>query len=249
MLRAYGDGNLFGEPYGEGPVQVVLLHGWARRGGDFAESARELARRGVASVALDLPGFGSSPVPEVAGGARHYAELVVPALLSMGDGPVVLVGHSFGGRIATVIAAQRPDLVRALVLTGVPLLRLNGPRRAPWRFRAVRFANARGWVGDARMEAARQRYGSSDYRNASGVMRAVLVANVNEGYEDELSRIVAPVSMLWGDRDEVAPLSVATRSAALLTCPYTLRTLEGVGHLVPTEAPLEIVRSVQDMLK
>ena len=62
VLRAYGDGTLFGEPYGEGPVRVVFLHGWARRGADFAACATELAGRGVASVTLDLPGFGSSPV-------------------------------------------------------------------------------------------------------------------------------------------------------------------------------------------
>jgi len=237
-----------GEPFGEGPVQVVFLHGWARRGADFAPSARELASRGVASVALDLPGFGSTPVPSEPGGARHYAALVAPALAALADRPLVLVGHSFGGRIATVLAADRPELVRALVLTGVPLVRLAAPVRPPWRFRALRSAHARGWVGEARMERARQRYGSSDYRNSSGVMRAVLVANVNEGYEDELSRIVAPVAMVWGELDQVAPLSVATRSSALLTSPHTLHVVEGVGHFVPTEAPAEIVRAVEDLL-
>ena len=112
MLRAYGDGNLFGEPYGVGPVRVVWLHGWARRAHDFAAAATRLTEDGASSVALDLPGFGSSPAPAVAGGARHYATLVAPALADLADGPVVLVGHSFGGLVATVIAADHPELVR-----------------------------------------------------------------------------------------------------------------------------------------
>jgi len=63
---------------------------------------------GVASVALDLPGFGASTAPAVAGGARRYAELVMPALKEIGDGPFVLVGHSFGGTVACVIAPIIP---------------------------------------------------------------------------------------------------------------------------------------------
>jgi len=65
---------------------VLWLHGWARRGEDFRAVALELAQRGVASVALDLPGFGASPVPGLAGGARHYAELILPA--GEGDSPM-----------------------------------------------------------------------------------------------------------------------------------------------------------------
>ena len=116
MLRAYGDGTLFGEPYGEGPVRVIWLHGWGRRGEDFAAAANELARRGVASVALDLPGFGASPAPASPSGARGYAEMVAPVLREIGDAPFVLVGHSFGGTVASVIAADHPEIIRSLVL-------------------------------------------------------------------------------------------------------------------------------------
>jgi pimeloyl-ACP methyl ester carboxylesterase len=248
VLRAYGDGNLFGEPYGEGAVRVVFLHGWARRGQDFAVCATELATQGVASVALDLPGFGSSPIPTVAGGARHYADLVTPALQQLNSTPLVLVGHSFGGRIATVIAARHPELVRALVLTGVPLVNISTPAKSPWRYRLVRSLHAKGVVSEKRMEAARQRYGSSDYRNSSGVMRDVVVASVNETYEDEVTLQSVPVTLLWGELDDVTPVGVASRSLELLQSPHTLRILPGVGHLLPTQAPGELAATVLESL-
>ena len=248
MLRAYGDGNLFGEPYGQGPVQVVWLHGWQRTGRDFEASARMLADQGVASVALDLPGFGSSPAPSVAGGAHYYAELVEPVVSTIGDGPVLLVGHSFGGRVATVLAARRPDLVRGLVLTGVPLLRRSATTKSPLSYRAARWLHHRGLISDERIEAARQRHGSSDYRNAKGVLRDVLVISVNESYADELTRLTSPVTMLWGANDFEVPVAIAEEASALLSAPHSLRTLAGVGHMVPTDAPDELLRSVAEAL-
>ena len=245
MLRAYGDGNLFGETYGEGPVRVVWLHGWARRGQDFSAAASELAQSAISSVALDLPGFGASPLPLVTGGARTYAELVAPALREISDQPLVLVGHSLGGRIASVVAANHPELVKGLVLCGAPLVG-RAHAAPPWSYRALRWMHAHSFVGDERMEAARQRFGSIDYRNASGALRAVLVAMVNESYEDELVRVVAPVSFLWGARDEVVPLDIARRAMALLAGAHSLRVVEGVGHLLPTEAPHELVASVRE---
>ncbi len=248
MLRSYGDSNLFGESYGEGPARVVWLHGWARSGEDFRAAARELAQRGVASVTLDLPGFGASPSPRVAGGARHYGELILPALSEIADEPVVLVGHSFGGCVSTVIASTHPELVRSLVLAGAPLLRVTPSARAPRRYRMVRWLHAKGVVSDARLEAARQKYGSSDYRRAQGVMRDVLVASVNESYETELGGLGAPVVLLWGEKDFVVPLDVARRSASLLKATHVEHVVEGVGHLVPLEAPEALVSAVEEAL-
>ena len=245
MLRAYGEGHLFGETYGEGPVRVVWLHGWARRGQDFSAAAGELALEGLSSVALDLPGFGASPLPLVAGGARTYAELVTPALREISDQPVVLVGHSLGGRIAPVVAANYPEVVTALVLCGAPLVS-RAPVPAPRAYRALRWLHAHALISEERIEAARQRFGSNDYRNATGTLREVLVAMVNESYEDELRRVVAPVHLLWGARDNVVPLEVAQRARALLVAPNSLRVLDDVGHLVPTQAPHELVRAVRE---
>ncbi len=247
MLRSYADATLFGERIGEGAVKVLWLHGWGRAGRDFTQVASELARRGVASVALDLPGFGASPPPAVAGGARHYAHLIAPAIAEFAEGPLLVVGHSFGGTVAVALAAKRPDLVRALVLTGAPLLRRPSSAKAPLTYRAQRWLRARGLLSEARLEASRQKYGSRDYRNAAGVMREVLVASVNESYESELAALRVPVTLLWGADDLEAPFDVAERSADLLDG-ASLRRLDGVGHFVPQEAPEELVDAVAKAL-
>lgn len=249
MLRSYGNSNLFGESYGVGPARVVWLHGWARRAEDFTVAATTLAERGAASVALDLPGFGASPLPSVAGGARRYAELIVPALRDIADEPLVLVGHSFGGTVATVVASTNPEFVRSLVLSGAPVIRRLHSTSAPGVYRAQRWLHAKGLLSDARIEAARQKYGSNDYRRAHGVLRDVLVASVNESYEPELANLKAPVDFVWGECDLEVPLDVAERAALLLSGTHTMRVVAGVGHMVPLESPDELVEAVERALR
>ncbi|MGH3732362.1 MAG: alpha/beta fold hydrolase [Acidimicrobiales bacterium] len=249
MLRSFDDSRIFGESYGTGPTRVVWLHGWARDSGDFSTAARSLAERGIASVALDLPGFGASPTPELAGGARHYAELILPALRDLGGGRLVLVGHSLGGRIAVVVASQHPELFDGLVVTGAPLVRLRPPARSPLGYRVLRSLARRHLVSGSRLEAARQKYGSRDYRNAQGIIRDVLVATVRETYESELSALDVPITFLWGESDLEAPVEVATRSAAMVKRSTKVQVLEGVGHFVPFEATDVLVDVTEELLR
>ena len=95
------------------------------------------------------------------------------------------------------------------------------------------------------MEAIRRSRGSADYQAASGVMRDILVRVVNESYEDELARIACPVALVWGENDFDVPLAVAERAQEILLSAGSavdLSVLPGIGHLTPTEAPLELAR-------
>src|SRR4051794_37954555 len=113
MLKAFDEGRLFGATFGEGPPQVVALHGWQRSHKDFAA-----VLRGYDAIALALPGFGASPAPPEGWGTPAYADALLATIRDCAP-PVVVVGHSFGGRVAVRVAATHPELVKALVLTGV----------------------------------------------------------------------------------------------------------------------------------
>ena len=237
MLKSYAGGAVFGERFGHGSPQVLALHGWGRDRRDYGE-----VLAGLDAVAIDLPGFGASPAPAEPVGAAGYARLVAPVLDEF-DEPAVLVGHSFGGRVAVHLAALRPHQVRALVLVGVPLLKRagGGSSAPPAAYRVIRALHRIGWVGDERMERARTRYGSADYRAAGGVMRDVLVIAVNETYEAQLETILQPVYLIWGAADLDVPVEIAGRAMSHLKN-AKLAVLDDVGHHVCLEAP-EAVRA------
>jgi len=243
MLSALS-GGFMGARYGQSPARVVALHGWQRSHTDFAA-----VLDGLDAVAPDLPGFGATSAPASAWGAAGYAE----ALLPLVDGetvPVVVLGHSFGGRIAVMLASARPDLVTALVLTGAPLVRPPGVPipRPSLGLRAAKVLNRIGVVSDKRLEDHRRRSGPADYRAATGVMREVFVkviAEYNDGvYARAMRELRCPVEMVWGADDTAAPLGGAY-AAAELASDAKLTVLPGVGHLTPLVAPEQLRTAIE----
>lgn len=132
-----GDGAIVWHVWGdEANEPLVLLHGGSGSWTHWIRNVEALAAAGRRVVVPDLPGFGDSARPP--GG--QDADAVAPALAAalpalVGDAPVDMVGFSFGGLCAALMAASFPERVRRLVLVGAPGLGLRD-RRLPlttWR--------------------------------------------------------------------------------------------------------------------
>ncbi|WP_165067177.1 alpha/beta fold hydrolase [Marisediminicola senii] len=249
MITALSDGRVLAEKWGATPPSVIALHGWARSGADF-----ERVVDGLDAVAIHLPGFGITTEPDTAWGTVEYADAVAEALQGLsaagaatGGGapaPVVIVGHSFGGRVAVRLAARHPHLVSGLVLTGVPLLRLGAAPKPAVSYRVVRALAKRRVLPQSMLEKARHTHGSADYRAAHGVMRDVMVKVVAEDYRDDLARVAVPTRMVWGELDTSAPADAAIAASTLIPG-ATFQSVPGAAHLL--EGPLEI--AVRDALR
>jgi len=225
MLTSLADGRLLAEKTGATPPAVFALHGWQRSGTDFSRVVE-----GLDAVAPNLPG--ASPTaepPSEVWGSPEYADLVADAIRPFG--PVVIVAHSFGGRVAVHLAAKYPELVRGLVLTGVPLLRLQAPPKASLGYRLFKRLAALGLVSKARLEAERRKRGSADYNAAQGIVRDIFVTLVNEDYREVMARVNVPVRMVWGENDTSAPADAGLAASKLIP-DARFRVVDGAGHLL-----------------
>jgi pimeloyl-ACP methyl ester carboxylesterase len=133
---------------------------------------------------FDLPGFGEAPPPPESWGTIDYADLVQQYILDTISGTVVLVGHSFGGRVSVRLASRRLSQIRDLVLLGVPGLPqpgLSRTRSRRWAIRTLRrlLIALKPIVGERGVRWHTRRFGSKDYQ-AAGPMRPVLVRTVGE---------------------------------------------------------------------
>lgn len=227
MLTTLLDGRAFGEKHGKDAATVVALHGWGRNRSDWGSTLE-----GLDALALDQPGFGATPAPEEAWGSKEYADWLAKILEGL-DRPV-LVGHSFGGRVAVQLAATRPELVRGVILTGVPLFRPKTGGKPKRAYRIGRWLHAKGLIPEARMEALREKYGSTDYRNAKGIIRDIFVKVVNESYADQLAAIPKdlPVRLIWGENDTAAPVWMTGEAMEILGDNATLEIVPGSAHLL-----------------
>jgi pimeloyl-ACP methyl ester carboxylesterase len=95
----------------------VLVHGLGMTH-RYLDRLREELSADADVHAVDLPGFGRDPRPEVHLGVEDQAALLLEAVAALGLGSCTLVGHSMGVQFVTEAAVQRPELVDRLVLIG-----------------------------------------------------------------------------------------------------------------------------------
>jgi pimeloyl-ACP methyl ester carboxylesterase len=232
------------------------MHGWRRDHHDF-----DPVLEGLDAIALDLPGHGVAPEPPAPWSTSEYAQWVAPALAELDAGPVVLLGHSFGARVAVRLAGEDrtypgAERIAALVLVGAPMAPPPGHavHRPALAYRAGRALHRAGLVPDDRMERLRLKHGSEDYRRASQVMRGVLVKAVAEtagaAYVPALRSWAAAgraLELVWGEHDTVASLAGLERAlegllttAPATTAPVRITVVRAAGHLMTPPVVAEL---------
>jgi pimeloyl-ACP methyl ester carboxylesterase len=100
---------------GSGPP-VLFVHGLGGSWQNWLENLVQTAEAGYRAIAVDLPGFGHSPMPRDDISISGYGRWVDALLAELGTGPVALVGNSMGGFIGCEVAIRFPARVERLVL-------------------------------------------------------------------------------------------------------------------------------------
>ena len=220
---------------------LLVLHGWGSRASAMLAVAQRLKGR---LIIPDLPGFGDSDEPLVPWGSAEYARLVEKFLAKLGvDGPIDVIAHSHGGRIAIQMAASGRIEIGKLVLVDAAGLR---PRRKPSYYLKVAVAKLGRLVGrfgppGRRLQGRlRSRVGSADYLQASETMRMTLRTVVAEDLTDLLGQISAPTLLIWGAEDEDTPIWMGRKMEELID-DAALIPLEGAGHWAFAEQPEKFV--------
>lgn len=224
--------RIYYEIGGLGPC-VLLLHGWGGQVESFSPVFDFLLDH-FTVCGLDLPGFGRSDDPPAPWGTGDYSLFVESFLSRLGFSSVHIIAHSFGGRIAIVLAATYPQRVDRLVLVDSAGIR---PRRAAGYYARVWLAKGIktvlssricGQRGAALAEKALGFLGSDDYRQ-DGKHRATLVKIVNEDLRSLLPQIRSPTLLVWGSNDQFVPLADARLMEQAIP-DATLIVLEEAGH-------------------
>ncbi|MDR2912036.1 MAG: alpha/beta hydrolase [Alistipes sp.] len=234
------------------PTEIVLLHGWGCDGSIWAGVKAHLTEAGHRVEALDFPGFGTSQEPPEAWGMEDYAAWFERWLTERGIVNPVLVGHSFGGRVAIIHASR--NAVGKVVLVDAAGVK---PRRGMtyyikvWSFKAMKrltpivLGRARAQEMINRRRAAA---GSADYRAASPVMRGTLSRVVNEDLRRHMPLIAAPTLLVWGSADTATPVSDARKMERLIP-DAGLVVFEGAGHFSFLERPAQFAAVLDSFLK
>jgi pimeloyl-ACP methyl ester carboxylesterase len=254
--------------FGEGEP-ILFVHGLAGCWQNWLESLPHFGRTHRA-IALDLPGFGESPMPSWPIDMPSYGRLIHDFCEKLGiDRVAALVGNSMGGFVATEAAIERPSRFERLVLVSaagisfsrkrrrreVAFLRMfeaavppfAGPRRT-WlsrpRGRQIAFGSVFHYPNRIRPELLAEQIDPSV--RSPGFAASVRAIS---GYDTRhrLTEIEIPTLVVWGMRDRIVPVEAAIGYHRLIPR-SRLELFERTGHLPQLERPARFNRLLDEFL-
>ncbi|MDE6788528.1 MAG: alpha/beta hydrolase [Ruminococcus sp.] len=242
------------EQKGEGDL-IVLLHGWGSNIKLFANLIDLLSKK-YKVIAMDMPGFGESAEPPSAWCVDDYVDFVIGFLKDYNTDKVMLLGHSFGGRVIIKMNSRKnlPFKITKVILVdsaGILPPKSNKKSFRTYYYKAGKAVLSTGiaqkLVPDA-LENFRKKMGSADYAAASPLMRQVLVKVVNEDLEPLLPNIKCPTLLVWGVNDTATPLSDGEKMEKLIPDAGLVK-LENAGHYSFLEQQFTFNRVMSSFMK
>lgn len=241
----------------QGAPALVLAHAL---GSDLRAWDRLLPHlpEGVRVVTLDMRGHGGSPCPD---GPYPMGDLVADAgraLDRLGVKDCVFVGLSIGGMIAQGLAAERLDLVRAMVLSSTAA-KIATPALWQDRMAAIRKGGIEAVIAP-NMERWFSRRTTREHPELIDEARARMWATPLEGYlgcaaaisETDLyestSRLTLPTLVTAGTEDGSTPADLVRETAGLIKG-ARFELIRGTGHMAPVEAPEAYGALVSEFLR
>ena len=208
--------------YGEGK-DIILLHGWGQNiemmkpvGDNFSDKYR--------ITILDFPGFGQSEEPKAPWTIELYSNMLEELTQKLKIKKPIVIGHSFGGKIALTYAIKYDP--KKVVLLASPYKKKI--KKESLKLKVLK--SLKKVPGLNKLEnVVKKHMGSTDYRNASEMMRKILVSHVNLDLTSELKNVKCSTLLIWGTNDEHADYEDALElEKSIKDC--GLVTYEGCTH-------------------
>jgi pimeloyl-ACP methyl ester carboxylesterase len=249
---------------------LLFIHGISGCWQNWLENLPHFAAAGRRCVALDLPGFGASPMPSWPIEMGAYGRLVRDFCEKLGLGGATLVGNSMGGLVATELALAAPEAFERLVLVSAAGI-IN-----TWRPEERAVVTAWGWrrfspifAHQGRQIVTRPRLRRAVFqsfvRYPNRLRDDVLVEQIVNGlrqadgfepaladlirtdFRGELSSIQTPTMIVWGLSDRVVPVAAAASYHRRI--PHSrLEIFERTGHVPQLERPLRFNALLDEFL-
>lgn len=192
-------------------INLIFLHGW----GQNIEMMMGLARPFIKKynvLVLDLPGFGESTEPDDVWSVYDYCDMVHELSNKLKIKNPIIIGHSFGGKIALCYAIKyKPEKI---VLLASPYKQnIKKPTLKMKIYKSIKKIP----VLNKLENVVKKHVGSTDYKNASENMRKILVNHVNLDLTSEVSKIKCPTLLIWGTNDEAVSIDDAYELEKLIS--------------------------------
>lgn len=227
---------------------LVFLHGWRSEKQVWQGIVERLEVLGRPIYALDLPGFGASALPKTEYGLSNYALVVGEFLQKKQLSPAVVIGHSFGGRVAIRLAAEHPELVKRLVLADSAGFKMPQAKKTLLNAAAklVRPLFRLSGLQGVRKKIY-ESLGAEDYL-ATPQLQRTFVRVINEDLSAEMQKIACPTLIVYGEADTATPPEFGRRMQSLIAG-SRLEILSSAGHYSFLDQPEKFSQLISQFIE
>lgn len=226
--------------FGDKKNTILILPGWKRSINEWIPTAKILSTE-FRVVLLDLPGFSQMIRPKESFGVFDYAQFVKDFLLKLEIDKTTLIGHSFGGRLGVILAAET-TLIEKLILVDSGGIEKKSLLINLSHF-IIPFAKL---LPSSIQNKIKKFIGSADYKEA-GEMRDIFVKIVNQDLTHLFEKIKIPTFIIWGEKDNILPLSQSKIFKGKIKN-SKLRVVWGAGHDPHLQKPEQFTSILEDIL-
>ncbi|HXG78367.1 MAG TPA: alpha/beta hydrolase [Methyloceanibacter sp.] len=262
--------KLFYREAGNGPP-LLLIHGFGASSFTWRRVAPTLAETNRV-IAVDLKGFGQSDKPfDERYSVFDQAELLAELIEEKDLRDLTLVGHSFGGGVALLLALQAKERLQGRIARLVLIDSIGFPQNVPVFFRMLdvpvvsqlgirmvppevqaRLALQIAYFDDSKIEAEEIEAYAAPLKTAAGKHAIIysarqIVPEDIDSLSERYKTIALPTLILWCDHDRIVPLDVGIKLRQTLPN-STLKLIDACGHMPQEEQPEATLLLLQDFL-
>jgi len=238
------------EKIGKGP-SLILLHGWGNTWESWSSVIAQLSTQ-YQLILPDLPSFGTSDTPKDVWNTQaytHWLDQFIQEVVK--DAAYSLVGHSFGGKIASVFAAHyHPKNLQHLVIVDASGLPDPLPIQHVLQKRMLGFipSHLKDLISDeTKQKLLKINNSSTDYLNANAYQKDVLKLILPENIAKDLIKITTPTTIIWGESDTETPLHQGEAFHKYI--PHSTFHALDTGHFPFIEKPKEFINILEKALQ
>jgi pimeloyl-ACP methyl ester carboxylesterase len=212
---------------------ILILHGWGSCAENWSQVRIFLENQGYKVLIPDLPGFGENkvftshtsldasrltrvfgenPLPLQAWNIDNYVEWVENYCEENNLSQIFLLGHSFGGAVATKFVLKKPEIIEKLFLVAASGIRKKSFKKTLIKktanfFKKFEFLPFFNFFRKVFYKFIIK----SDYLNAQkgSVIRETYLRVIKQNISDDFSKISVPTVLIWGKNDDITPLKHA----------------------------------------
>ena len=202
-------------------TDFIVLHGWGSNKNLMKQSFAKYLNN-YRHIYIDLPGFGNSSASVVMD-SFDVAQIIDLFLEKINASKDIVLGHSFGGKVATLL---KPKLLVLVATAGIVV-----PKPFKVKLKIALFKILKG-LG---LQKFRSYFVADDAKELSRSMYETFKIVINEDFSDEFSKITAPTMLFWGEDDTATPLFTAKKINSLIDT-STLKIYSGDHYFFMKES-------------